>query len=59
MEADDVVAVVAGAEAGEAIKPGDGMAHPDAIDLPEEGFAGAGFGGEKLAVLHIIKIWRT
>jgi hypothetical protein len=59
MEADDVVVVVAGAEAGEGIKPGDGMAHPDAIDLPEEGFAGAGFGCEHLSILHIIKIWRS
>jgi hypothetical protein len=59
MEADDVVFVVAGAEAGQGIKPGDGVTHPNAIDLPEEGFAGAGFGCELLAVLHIIKIWRT
>ena len=59
VETDDVVIVVAGAETGEGIEAGDGMAHSDAIYFPEEGIAGPRPGDELLTVLHSIKIWRT
>ena len=53
MEPDHVGVVIAGAEAGEVIETGDGMAHTDAVDFPCEGVAGSGIGDEVLFVLHL------
>src|SRR6185437_2221316 len=56
VQADDIVAMVAGAKTTRLVEPGDGMAKLNTIDLPEEGIAGAGFGDELLSVLHAAKI---
>lgn len=56
MEADHVGIVIAGAEAGEVIEPGDGMAKADAVDLPYEGVACSGIRDEVLFVLHLMDV---
>ena len=52
MQADHLGIGAAGAETGEGMEPGDGMAHTDAIEFPGKGIAGT-FGRNKmLFVLH-------
>ena len=53
VETNDVGIVIAGAEAGEIVEPGDGMAKADAVDFPYEGVAGSGIGDQVLFVLHL------
>lgn len=52
VQANDVLAGATGAEAGQGIEPGNGVAHGDAVDLPDEGVACSGIGDELLSVIH-------
>ena len=52
VEADDVIGAAGGGEAGEGVKCGDGVAHADAVEFPEEGVAGAGVGDDVLGGGH-------
>ena len=56
VQTDNVSIGTAGAEGGMFVEFGDGVAHPDTVEFPGDGFAGAGISCAIVALFHSLKI---